>query len=94
MIVYIFLLSLVVSSISYYNDLPFCFMVLVYNIGLVINNLMTQVDFNNFEFWMMIFNVLCFIWSVFKIIKQSNLDDTHDMILASYENLESQSDKL
>ncbi len=64
--------------------------ILIYNIGLVINNLTNQEQANKLEIGIAIFNLLCFFWGLKHFYEKSHEEDSSDMILENYKRFENE----
>jgi len=87
MIIHIILCAMLVLLISYYNDLYSCIMILIYQIGLVVNHSGHQDKFDhNFGISMLVFNIICFIWVLIKFMQKdkNELEEENNNIIDNY----------
>ena len=86
-IIHLFLVAGLVLLISYFNDLYSCVILLIYQIGLVINHSGFKDKFDHtFGLCMLVFNIICFIWILVKFVRsdKNELEEENKKILYNY----------
>ena len=85
-IIHLGLVAGLVLLISYFNDLYSCVILLIYQIGLVVNpGFKNQFD-HTLGICMLSFNVLCFVWVLVKFMSKdkNELEEENNNILENY----------